>query len=311
MSLLVTDPFILAVYKPVTLTSAQVVGKVKRLLGKSVKKIGHFGTLDPFAEGLLLIGANGGMRLMNYVHDLCPKTYLACGLLGVKTDTGDLEGKEVARVEGAGSISIEALKLSAVGLVGEYWQAPPAFSAAKFEGKALYSYARQGIHIEKPAVQRFIHELEVLEKKENQVSVVAQVSSGTYIRVLFEDLAAKVNSLGHLIKLKRTFIGPASAEWAVPYENLVQMTSFSQLPQTAILRPEELLPFPIIEVAHESLQKKLRNGSSLSAVELASAAIDLLENQYCWLKLSQAPGLLGLYQLRGGELRTEFLFAAS
>lgn len=197
---------VFALHKPAGPTSFDVVHQAKRILGKSARKIGHFGTLDPFAEGLILVGTGGATKLADRFHQDFPKTYAATGKLGVQMDTGDNTG-DILKTSPIHSTSLEKWQEIANSLVGEYWQAPPAFSATKHEGKALYEYARRGIVIEKDPVRREIYQLKVLSIENEFVHFEAQVSSGTYIRTLFEDMAKACDNIGHLIKLKRTQIG--------------------------------------------------------------------------------------------------------
>lgn len=197
---------VFALHKPAGPTSYDVVHAVKKILGKQARKIGHFGTLDPFADGLILVGTGGATRLADRFHEEFPKTYRAKGLLGIKMDTGDntgdiLEKKEIV------SQAISVWQQACEKMIGEYWQVPPAFSATKHEGKALYEYARRGIVIEKEPVKRFIYDCKILGVSELEVEFEATVSSGTYIRTLFEDLAKACDNIGHLTTLTRTKIG--------------------------------------------------------------------------------------------------------
>jgi len=206
-------PMIFNVYKPKGMTSFEVVGHFKRHLPKGFGKIGHFGTLDPFAEGVLLIGVGGASRLAQTLNDSLPKVYEATGLVGVKTDSGDHTGKVVANdssLESKDFLKLSDMELDSIfsgHFVGDYLQSPQAFSAAKHEGKPLYEYARQGVMIEKEAVARHIYKIEVQHFELPYLKFVCEVSSGTYIRVLFEDMMALFETYGSLQGLKRVAIG--------------------------------------------------------------------------------------------------------
>jgi len=214
-------PLVFNVYKPEGMTSTDVVRHFKHHLPKGFGKIGHFGTLDPFADGVLLIAIGQAPRFNNYIHEKYPKTYKARGILGIESPTGDLTGdggenKEVACPE----FSDETLSEIIQSFLGEYEQSPPAFSATKHKGKPLYEWAREGVIIEKPPVLRNIVHIELLSREGLEVEFLVTASSGTYIRVLFEDIAKKLGTHGALKNLERVSIGPAissnalkSADW--------------------------------------------------------------------------------------------------
>ncbi len=208
------DPFIFNIYKPREITSFDAIRTLKRTTLKGIKKIGHFGTLDPFAEGLLLIGINSATRLNNYIHDGLSKTYIAHGILGKESNTGDVTG-EINKIDNSEKLTQEIAKLDirfiekklTEKFIGDYWQAPHAFSAAKFEGKKLYEYARAGIEIKKEKKLKKVYSLKVLEYNFPELVIEFKVSSGTYIRTLFSECANYLGTLGYLDKLIRTQIG--------------------------------------------------------------------------------------------------------
>jgi tRNA pseudouridine55 synthase len=247
----VHDPKIFALNKPVNVSSAKFLGEFKRSLGKKYSKVGHFGTLDPFAGGVLLVGVAGAMRLMDLVqHDLS-KTYLAVGKLGVSSDTGDREGKKtILHDELWIKKNISQEKISEV-LVqkfnGPYWQAPHVYSAAKFQGKNLYEWARQGVEIKKEKVLRHVYRCELVKVALPYVSLRTEVSSGTYIRTLFEDLAHELGTSGYLISLMREQIGPVKLRdclgrkaWQSEMPTVSLIDLLAKLPSLT-LGPEELL----------------------------------------------------------------------
>lgn len=208
-------PFVFNVYKPKDVSSFDVVRHFKYHLPKGFGKIGHFGTLDPFAEGVLLIAIGNATKLTDLVHER-PKTYVAEGILGIHSNTGDLsensesEAVDASHLEGA---TLEELKnLLEKKFQGPYMQVPPQFSATKHEGRSLYEWAREGVFIKKDAVQREIISLEILSYEFPKVTFRAVVSSGTYIRTLFEDMAFELKTAGALKELKREAIGNISCE---------------------------------------------------------------------------------------------------
>lgn len=216
-------PLIINVYKPKGIGSSDVVRHFKYNLPSGFGKIGHLGTLDPFAEGVLLIAIAGASRLSNLIHDSFPKTYEAEGLLGQSFDTGDITGNLINEDPGIESrlidLGVEALNRVAKAFEGEYLQVPPYYSATKHEGVPLHKLARQGTFITKKPVKRIINSFEVLSIEGANIRFKCEVSSGTYIRVLFEDFAKKLGTLGVLKHLKRTKIGPFSLTNCLKREN--------------------------------------------------------------------------------------------
>lgn len=220
-------PTIFNVKKPKGQTTTDIVNYFKRNLPQGFGKIGHFGTLDPFAEGVVMIGIAGASRLNDFVHEHLPKTYLAKGIIGERTDTADLTGTIVEKIDLADPRRgyLEQLSLEELNQFcqqkfcdQEYWQVPPAYSAVKHEGKALYAYAREGINIVKPAVKRDIFKLEVISKNEFELELRATVGSGTYIRTLFEDILKEYGLVGHLTELTRESIGQIHADQGLSQE---------------------------------------------------------------------------------------------
>lgn len=201
------------------MTSYDVIRHFKRNLPDGYGKIGHFGTLDPFASGVLLIGVAGAARLNDYVHEHAPKTYLAVGKLGVETPTGDLT-VPVTQEDKGRYFSEEISKFSndfiekqlQQKFIGEYWQAPHKYSAAKFEGKPLHEWAREGVEIKKDKKLRHVYKLEVVKYQFPYLSLRVTVSSGTYVRTLFSDCANHLGTIGTLVALVREQVGMANLE---------------------------------------------------------------------------------------------------
>ncbi|MBL6990534.1 MAG: hypothetical protein ISR65_12185 [Bacteriovoracaceae bacterium] len=203
------------VFKPAGITSYDVVRHFKKNLNKlDYGKIGHFGTLDPFASGVLLLGVGGATKINEYVHKLLPKTYLAVGKLGVHTDTGDQtvppsqqdNSDYIKDVISKFDQNFIEQKLRSQ-FIGEYLQAPHKFSAAKHCGVPLHKWARANITVKKEPKKRVIHNIEVVKYKFPYLSIRFTVSSGTYIRTLFSDCAKYLGTLGVLVALVRESIG--------------------------------------------------------------------------------------------------------
>ena len=203
---------ILNVNKPVGITSYDVVRRVKRFL--DFKKIGHGGTLDPFADGVLLILiGRGATKQMDELLKM-GKTYRAVLQMGEKTDTADTEGEIIAKAN-IPAIDDDILDKIREEFIGEYLQTPPQYSAKKVNGKPAYKYARKGIKVELKAKKVNIYELTIEKINDNQLEFVVTCSSGTYVRVLGEEIAEKLGTVGHLVKLTRESIGQYNLENAV------------------------------------------------------------------------------------------------
>jgi tRNA pseudouridine55 synthase len=209
-------PLIINAYKPKGVGSSDVVRYFKHNLPTGFGKIGHLGTLDPFAEGVLLIAIAGASRLSDIIHDRFYKEYEAEGVLGISYDTGDVTGEILAEDSEINKltqkISLDDLNNCAKTFEGYYDQTPPYYSATKHEGVSLHKLARQGTYIKKEPVRRYVKSFRVISIEGKKVKFRCEVSSGTYIRVLFEDFSKKLNTIGVLKNLKRTKIGPFNIE---------------------------------------------------------------------------------------------------
>ena len=196
---------VLLVDKPVGLTSFRIVQQVRRAV--KIKKVGHAGTLDPFASGLLIIcvSRQATRHIDRFMAD--EKEYLATLQLGVETSTLDPEGEITARhtVPCLDETDIENVL---AGFRGDLLQAPPRYSAVKHKGKPLYHYARQGIEIKKKPRPITIHELEMTRFHEERLEIRVVCSKGTYIRVLGADIGQALGCGAHLTALRRLRCGP-------------------------------------------------------------------------------------------------------
>jgi tRNA pseudouridine55 synthase len=201
---------LLLVDKPAGGTSHDVVDVVRRRLG--TRKVGHAGTLDPMATGLLVIGVGRATRLLRFLGDL-PKTYEGTLRLGVEMDTLDADGEVVREspVDVTEAQVAEAMR----SLEGESLQRPPAFSAVKVGGRKLYEAAREGEHLEAEPRAIRVDAFDLLSFDPPDVTFRVICSGGTYVRVLAADVGAAVSCGAHLTALRRTAIGPYRAEDAV------------------------------------------------------------------------------------------------
>lgn len=192
------------------LTSRQEVNNVSHLLNE--KKAGHIGTLDPFADGLLIVLLGKATKISSFLEGM-DKTYLGKLKLGEKTDTADLTGKIIETKE-TPQLNKDKIEEVFKSFLGKQSQLPPMYSALKVAGKELYKYAREGQEIKRKERTINIYELKLLSFKDNEIEFIAKVSKGTYIRTLGEDIASKLGSVGHLVSLTRLAIGPFSLEKA-------------------------------------------------------------------------------------------------
>lgn len=198
----------LLINKEKGLSSRQEVNNISRLLGE--KKAGHIGTLDPFADGLLIVLLGRSTKISSFLEGM-DKTYLATLKLGIQTDTGDLTGKEISRRE-IPVFNKQIIEEVFKSFLGEQDQLPPMYSALKINGKELYKYARQGQEIERNSRKITIYELKLISIKDDEITFLSKVSKGTYIRTLGEDIAVKLGTVGHLTSLTRLAVGPFSLE---------------------------------------------------------------------------------------------------
>jgi tRNA pseudouridine55 synthase len=209
---------ILLIDKPVDWTSNDVVQKVKRLLG--LKKVGHAGTLDPMATGLLLLCMNKATKevetLMHY-----PKTYEATVTLGQSTETADREGQVVEEMP-VPALAMDTVNTMLDDFRGPIEQIPPMYSALKYKGKPLYRWAREGKVIERQPRPVKIYDLILQNIQGHSLSLTIQCSRGTYIRSLAVDIAQKLGTVGHLSQLRRTECGPFSTQQAITMAVLIQ-----------------------------------------------------------------------------------------
>ncbi len=201
--------------KPAGLTSFAIIRRVRRLLG--IKKVGHAGTLDPLATGLLIVCAGRAATKHIDLFMGGRKTYLAQVQLGVETDTLDAEGT-VIQTSPVAKFDASVLATCLHQHAGPQMQAPPAFSAAKHQGKPLYAYARKGIMIAKEAKAIEIYRLDCLayDPCSQQLSLLVECSRGTYIRVLAADIGQSLGCGAHLVGLRRTQSGQFSVDDSLP-----------------------------------------------------------------------------------------------
>ena len=191
------------IYKPIGWTSFDIVKKIRSITKE--RKVGHGGTLDPFAEGVLIVGTGKETKILSKVSDE-KKSYQAIIQLGSETDTFDSEGA-IINQSPIPNFNKEDLISILNKFLGEYIHKPPMYSAKKINGVPLYKLARQNIKVERKEIISKIYEIELIDFSSDLVNFSVTCSKGTYIRVLGSDIAKKIGTHGHLIKLIRTSIG--------------------------------------------------------------------------------------------------------
>ncbi len=207
---------ILLVNKPSGYTSHDIVEIVRKKL--KIRKVGHAGTLDPLAEGLLVILVGRYTKLFQKFSSL-DKEYLGTMKLGETTTTGDSEGR-IIKTRPFEDISEEKIKEVFFSFCGEIEQIPPMMSAKRIGGKRLYKLARRGIIIERPPKKVKIYEIKILNIQKPFVDFYVRCSKGTYIRKLVEDIGEKLGCGAHVTKIKRIAIGPFRLESAISLEDI-------------------------------------------------------------------------------------------
>lgn len=218
---------ILVIDKPAGLTSHDVVARVRRIL--KTKRVGHTGTLDPFATGVMVILVGQATRLAQFL-DKDEKEYEAVLRFGFETDTGDRTGSPRSKVPSPKPVDVEQVESVLPQFRGEIEQVPPMYSAKKVGGKKLYELARKGVEIERKAVTIHIYDLEIVDKGAADsgpepwgLGLRVVCSAGTYIRTLAEDIGRAVGTGAHLIELRRTRAGKFDLSRALSIEELDKM----------------------------------------------------------------------------------------
>ncbi|MBA4121842.1 MAG: tRNA pseudouridine(55) synthase TruB [Acidobacteria bacterium] len=269
---------ILIVDKPIGLTSHDVVARLRRIL--KTKRIGHTGTLDPFATGVLVMLVGKATRLAQFL-DRDAKEYEAVIRFGFETDTGDGTGRRKAKGEGrkAEELKIEEIENVLASFRGEIEQTPPMYSAKKVDGKKLYELARKGAEIERKPVKVSIYELEIIEQQRTQRNTEKEIidqkpktedyalrvacSAGTYVRTLAEDIGKKIGVGAHLAQLRRTKAGKFDLSKAVTIEELEEIVAAAKLNDILISMNEAVAHLPKIALNAEEI-KNTQNGKRLN-----------------------------------------------
>jgi tRNA pseudouridine55 synthase len=259
---------VLIIDKSAGMTSHDVVARVRRITGE--KSVGHLGTLDPMATGVLPLVLGRFTRLAQFYNE-ADKRYEGAVRFGWATDTYDAEGQPAGPKQPA-DFSLEQVKTAAAEFIGEIAQYPPPFSAKKIAGIPAHRLARKGQPVELKPQQVELKEREVFDCQGGQVRFRAWVSSGTYLRSLAHDLGKKLGPGGHLAELKRTAVREFTIEEAFSLEQLEQAQAENTLDEL-FLHPRLVLPeFPAVVASPESAAR-IRHGGAVNLPEFSKAGI--------------------------------------
>lgn len=245
---------ILNINKPCNITSYDVIRQIKKVLPQ-VKKIGHTGTLDPQAKGVLLVCLGEGTKIASYLTSLT-KEYIGEMVLGITTQTGDSEGKIIKKIEPVDISGID-IKKSFEKLVGEIKQIPPLFSAVKYKGRKLYNYARRGEEVKPPPRKVTIYNLKLLSYSLPKVKFSLVCSQGTYVRALCEDIGRYLGCGAYLSSLCRTRIGNFKIEKAQSL-NKIKVMSEAEIREKIIDLNSALESTPYLKVSSPDASAILR-----------------------------------------------------
>ncbi|MEF3275605.1 MAG: tRNA pseudouridine(55) synthase TruB [Chloroflexus sp.] len=248
----------LVIDKPSGLTSHDVVVRVRRLVGHTVK-VGHAGTLDPAATGVLPVAVGSATRLIDHLVG-ARKGYIGVVRLGVQTTTDDAEG-EVIAMQPVPALSVTVIESVLERFRGNILQQPPAFSALHIDGKRAYVRARAGDHITLAPRPVRIDRLELVAYQLPDLTIVVECGKGVYVRALARDIGAALGCGAHLVALRRTFTGPFRLEQAIPLDELTDQATLIQ----HLLPPEVVLDdWPVLHL-DEATARRVRHGMAIPA----------------------------------------------
>ena len=257
---------VLVIDKPQGITSHDVVARVRRIVGE--RSIGHLGTLDPMATGVLPLLTGKFTRLSQFFM-LNDKEYEGSIRFGWTTDTYDAEGAPTSD-ERSLQLSLDELDRLADRFRGEIWQVPPAYSAKKIAGVPSYKSARKGQAAVLDAVQVQVHEFRLISLEQNNLGFAANVSSGTYIRSLAHELGELAGCGAHLAELRRTSVGDFSLQQALTLDQLEHHISTGE---PIGIHPRHILPEIPAVTADDTALAKIRHGNSVNLPEFSRAKL--------------------------------------
>jgi len=252
--------------KPAGRTSAQVLNRIKHLWARRAgwKKVGHAGSLDPLATGLLVVLVNEGTKLSSFLMDL-DKEYAGCCRLGEARDTLDADGALVEEAPWE-QVTEDEMRRAAVEFTGRQWQEPPLYSALKRDGRRLYEYARAGEEVSVERRRVTVSRFEITAFSPPLVEFRVRCSRGTYVRSLIDDLAKRLGTLAHVTELRRTRCGPLGIESALTMTRLEEIAKDEPAPP--LIGLSEALAFMPECVLAQPLAGEVRRGHQPGEEEL-------------------------------------------
>jgi tRNA pseudouridine55 synthase len=284
---------LLLVDKPSGLTSHDVVARVRRIYRE--RRVGHAGTLDPMATGLLVLGVGPSTRLLRFAQSET-KRYRGTLRLGVATDSLDADGVETER-RPVPEVSAAEMDAAAAGLLGRQQQVPPMVSAVKVGGQRLHRLARQGVEVERPARAIVVAELAMHPCEDTSLwDFEVECSTGTYVRVLMSDLAERLGTVGHLAALRRLASGRHHVDDAVSLDELERMVGEGRSPLRSPLEFVGALARVVLDADDE---RRMRQGQRV----LAGSAPDADEIA----ALDASGALIGVLGRRSGSWQPELV----
>ena len=287
---------IVNVLKPAGITSHDVVAKLRRIY--HTKKVGHTGTLDPDAVGVLPVCVGQATRLVEYLTDK-EKVYKTILRFGTETNTQDASG-EVTRTTEQPTVTKDEFCKIIESFVGEIQQVPPMYSAIKKDGQPLYKLARQGISVEVEPRTVQIHEIKVLMYNTESAMLEVRCGKGTYIRTLCQDIGRACNSSAHMQYLMRTASGRFLIDHAVTLENLEKMEN----PESVIVDMNTALDtMPALTVTNALMQTRVQNGLSQKI-----AGVEKLSDGTVCRAISQKGDLLAIGTVTGDSFQPGKVF---
>lgn len=276
---------LIVVNKPEGYTSRDVVNKLSKIL--NTKKIGHTGTLDPIATGVLVCLTGKYTKLVDLLTSL-DKEYIAEIKLGIKTDTGDITGNVI---DTSNKVILKNDILDVIEKIPKkYLQTVPKYSAVKINGKKLYEYARENIDIELPKREVSIYNLELISFNEDIIKIKTKVSKGTYIRSLIEDICDMLGTVGSMKSLVRTKQGAFSIDEAFTLEDIENNNYIGK-------NIHEFLDYPCINVEECNLKTVLNGGKISNIYDIKNKVILMYDNKD-----------LAIYEVDGETLKPYVMF---
>jgi len=243
--------------KPLEMTSTQAVGKVKKIL--NMKKVGHAGTLDPLASGVLPIAVGEATKTVQFLQNR-DKGYDFTITWGETRDTDDMEGAIIATSDSRPTQSQIESALPA--FIGDIEQTPPKYSAIKINGDRAYDLAREGVEFEIKSRQVTVHDLKLISVTEDTASLSMTCGKGTYVRSIARDLAEKLGTTGYISSLKRTFVGGFTLDSAISFDKLIEIVDKGGAQEALLGLGQALDDIPALPLSEQEALR-LRNGQKI------------------------------------------------